>query len=73
MTTNTVTATVPVGLAHLGTTFGKVKKLVGKNRNKKSDRFNFKSGFDYTGLFKKTFQRHGVSLETAYFVGVCSH
>ncbi|WP_235269747.1 hypothetical protein [Methanosarcina mazei] len=25
-TTNTVTATVPVGLAHLGTTFGKAKK-----------------------------------------------
>ncbi|MDY9925204.1 hypothetical protein [Methanosarcina sp.] len=44
-TTNTVTATVPVGLANLGATFGKVKKLVGKNRNKKSDRFNFKAGF----------------------------
>ncbi|QCR16053.1 hypothetical protein, partial [Methanosarcina mazei] len=36
-TTNTVTATVPVGLAHLGTTFGKAKKVIGKNRNKKDD------------------------------------
>ena len=32
-----------------------------------------KLDLDYAGFFKKSFQRHGVSLETAYFVGVCSH